>query len=185
MYIHCTIENQAFPPFARFGELSSQIPQPACLSRIVACKARVWRSAGLRRAVLLILAVASVSWPAGAKDTEPQEGYSRSELVILDVEAQMVDCAVCRYWSERLEENRTHLRAEGALEERERLIEAFQIHQRGACACRFPDLLKDLVKQQPKLPDTAPGAFDPSRTAILVDHLSDDFGVMPAYEWRQ
>jgi hypothetical protein len=57
----------------------------------------------------------------------------------------MVDCVVCRYWSERLEETRT--RCKNTLQEEARLIATLTRHQRGSCACRFPDLLRDLVRQ--------------------------------------
>jgi hypothetical protein len=59
----------------------------------------------------------------------------------------MFDCVVCRYWSERLEEAGTHSRAKSALKQERSLMVALRLHQSGACAYRFPDLLSDLVKQ--------------------------------------
>jgi hypothetical protein len=88
----------------------------------------------------------------------------------------MVDCAVCRYWSERLEETRTHGRAEGALKQERRLTGALRTHQFGACARRFPDLLRDLVKEELELPDKATGFCDPVRSRIQVDSRPDENG---------
>ena len=96
----------------------------------------------------------------------------------------MVDCVVCRYWSERLEETRTHGRAESALKQERRLMVALRTHQVGACARRFPDLLRDLVKQELELPDRAPGRFDPARARILTDGRYDEFGVVPTYVYQ-
>ena len=80
----------------------------------------------------------------------------------------MVDCIVCRYWSERLEEARRHRHSKGALYEAKRVIAALQMHQGGACACRFPDLLKDLAKHEVQVPDKTPGVHDPLRVRILA-----------------
>jgi len=81
----------------------------------------------------------------------------------------MVDCVVCRYWSECLDETRTRGRAERALKRERRLMVALRTHQLGACARRFPDLLRDLVKQDLELPDKAPGFCDFARVRILAD----------------
>ena len=64
----------------------------------------------------------------------------------------MVDCMVCRYWSERLEETRTLGRAKRARKQQRRLMVTLRTHQIGACARSFPDLLRDLVKQELGLP---------------------------------
>ena len=60
----------------------------------------------------------------------------------------MVDCAVCRYWYERIEETRTHYRAKRALKQERRLMVALRTHQFGACARRFPELFGDLIEQR-------------------------------------
>jgi hypothetical protein len=96
----------------------------------------------------------------------------------------MVDCVVCRYWSERLDEARTHGRSKSALKHERRLMAALRTHQFGACARRFPDLLRDLVKQELELPDKTPGFFDPARTPILTDSRCDEFGAVPTYGWQ-
>jgi hypothetical protein len=57
----------------------------------------------------------------------------------------MVDCVVCQYWSERLEEIRAH--GNYTLKEETRLIPDLRRRQCGACACRFTDLLRDLVNE--------------------------------------
>jgi hypothetical protein len=95
----------------------------------------------------------------------------------------MVDCVVCRYWSERLEETRTHGRAESALKQERRLMVALRTHQFGACARRFPDLLKDLVTQELELPDKTPGSCDPASARFLTEIQCDQFGAVPTYEW--
>jgi hypothetical protein len=97
----------------------------------------------------------------------------------------MVDCAVCRYWSERLEEARTHSSAERALNQERRLMEALRTHQFGACARRFPDLLRDLVKEELELPDKATGSCDPVRSRILVDSRPAEMGAAPTYGRHQ
>jgi hypothetical protein len=96
----------------------------------------------------------------------------------------VVDCVVCRYWSERLEETRAHGRAKCALEQERRLMVALRSHQFGACASRFPDILRDLVKRERELPGKPPALFDPARARILMDNRCDEFGVVPAYEWQ-
>jgi hypothetical protein len=73
----------------------------------------------------------------------------------------MVDCVVCQYWSERIEEARTHGCAKPALKQLRRLMVTLQRHQFGACARRFPDLLRDLVQLELEIPNESPGAFDP------------------------
>jgi hypothetical protein len=93
----------------------------------------------------------------------------------------MVDCAVCRYWSERLEETRTDNDAESAPKQERRLMAALRRHQIGACARRFPDLLRDLVEHWPDLPEKAPGSCDPARARILTDNRFDEFGKVPIY----
>lgn len=96
----------------------------------------------------------------------------------------MVDCVVCRYWSERLEETRTHGRAKRARKQERHLMVTLRTHQFGACARTFPDLLRDLVKQELELPDKAPGFFDPARAPILTDSRYDEVGRVPTYEWQ-
>ena len=98
--------------------------------------------------------------------------------------AQMVDCVVCRYWSERLEEARTHGRAEGALKQERRLMVALRTHQFGAYARRFPDLLRDLVMQELELPDKALSSCDPVHARILTDSLCGEVGAVPTYGWQ-
>jgi hypothetical protein len=80
----------------------------------------------------------------------------------------MVDCVVCRYWSERLEEARRHRHSKRARNEEKRVIAALQMHQGGACACRFPDILKDLAKHLVEMQDQNPGLQDPLRVRILA-----------------
>jgi hypothetical protein len=96
----------------------------------------------------------------------------------------MVDCVVCRYWSERLEEIRTHSRAKPAVKQERRLIVALRTHQFGACARRFPDLLGDLVNQELEAPDKASGACDPALARILAKSRFDEVGAVPTYEWQ-
>jgi len=96
----------------------------------------------------------------------------------------LVDCVVCRYWSDRLEETRTHGGAESALKQERRLTVALQRHQIGACARRFPDLLRELVKHELELPDKALGSCDPARARILTDLQCSGLGAVPTYEWR-
>jgi hypothetical protein len=96
----------------------------------------------------------------------------------------MTDCVVCQYWSERLEETRTHGRAKQALKQERRLIGALQTHQFGACARRFPGLLRDLVKQELELPDKAPAVCDPVRTRILANSRPNEVGAAPTYTWQ-
>lgn len=79
----------------------------------------------------------------------------------------MVDCIVCRYWSERLEEARAHRRGNRARKEENCVVAALRTHQRGACASRLPSLLKDLVKQGLKSTDNAHSVCDPVRVRIL------------------
>jgi hypothetical protein len=93
----------------------------------------------------------------------------------------MVDCVVCQYWSWRLEETRA--RGNNALKEETRLIAALRRHQCGACACRFPDLLRDLVKQELELPDIAPFFCGPELAPMFTDGLPKD-GAMPIYQWQ-
>ena len=82
----------------------------------------------------------------------------------------MVDCVVCRYWSERLEETRTHSGAQSTPKQERRLLLALHRHQIGACARRFPYLLRDLVEQELELPDKASGFWDTARARILTQH---------------
>lgn len=48
------------------------------------------------------------------------------------------------------------------------MVAALRTHQRGACASRFPTLLKDLVKQGLKSTDNAHSVCDPVRVRILA-----------------
>jgi hypothetical protein len=96
----------------------------------------------------------------------------------------MVECVVCRYWSERLEETRTHGRGKSSLEQQRRLMAALRTHQAGACACRFPDLLSDLATQEPELPGNALSFCDPARVRILGDSPSDELGVLLTFGWQ-
>jgi hypothetical protein len=96
----------------------------------------------------------------------------------------MVGCVVCQYWSERLEEARTRGRAEGELKQIRRLMVALRAHQFGACARRFPDLLRDLVEQEPELPDKASGSCDPARARIPTDLRYDEFEAAPTCRWQ-
>lgn len=96
----------------------------------------------------------------------------------------MFDCVVCRYWSERLVEARTHGGDKNALEHERSLMAALRTHQSGACARRFPDLLRDLVKQQPELPVRVRRICDPARARILTDSRYGEFEVMATCEWQ-
>lgn len=80
----------------------------------------------------------------------------------------MVECVVCRYWSERLEEARRRRRGNGPLNEENRVIGALRKHQCGACACKHPHLLKHLVKGEPWLPFKTPNFCDPVRIRIIA-----------------
>lgn len=80
----------------------------------------------------------------------------------------MVDCIVCRYWSERLEEARAHRRSKRARKQENCAVAALRTHQDGACASRFPDLLKNLVKHELMPTDNAPSVCDPVRVRILA-----------------
>jgi hypothetical protein len=95
----------------------------------------------------------------------------------------MVDCVVCRYWSERMEEARTHGRTDSAFRQEKRLKVALRTHQFGACARRFPDLLRDLVKEELELLDNASGSCDPSCARILIDDPVDEVGAAPISKW--
>lgn len=85
----------------------------------------------------------------------------------------MVECVVCRYWSERLEEARRRRRGNGPLNEENRVIGALRKHQCGACACKYPHLLKHLVKGEPWLPFKTPNFCDPVRIRIIAPSLHD------------
>jgi hypothetical protein len=61
---------------------------------------------------------------------------------------------------------------------------ALRTHQFGACARRFPDLLKDLVNQELEVPDEAPGVCDPAPVRILTDSRPDEFGAVPTHGWQ-
>ena len=93
----------------------------------------------------------------------------------------MVDCVVCRYWSERLEETRTHGRADSALKQERLLMETLRTHQSGACARRSPDLLRELVKEESDQPDRTLGVYDPARARILIDGPCDEVEAVPIY----
>ena len=73
----------------------------------------------------------------------------------------MVDCVVCRYWSERLEDTRKCGQSKRTVKQARRLMVVLRSHQSGACGHRFPELLLDLVKQDQELPDEAPGQAIP------------------------
>ena len=95
------------------------------------------------------------------------------------LEVQMVGCVVCQYWSERLEETRTHGREEGDFEQEGPLMVALRTHQFGACALRFPDLLSHLVNQELDPQDTAPGSCDLGRARILTDSATNSERCQP------
>jgi hypothetical protein len=80
----------------------------------------------------------------------------------------MINCVVCRYWSERLEQARSHRHGKRMHESEKRVFAALRAHHRGACACRFPNLLKDLAEREPKLPKKACGSCDPLRIRVLA-----------------
>jgi hypothetical protein len=86
----------------------------------------------------------------------------------------MIDCVICQYWSERLEETRMHVHGTNASEEEKRLLAAFTSHQFGACACKFPDLLRDLAKTEPATPELC----DPLRVRILAGSLEEEFAAV-------
>jgi|GEM_PF-6103997 hypothetical protein len=86
----------------------------------------------------------------------------------------MVVCVVCQYWSERLRETRKHLRSEKPPEEEKRLIAAFQTHQLGACACRFPELLEGLVKQELAVRRKPPVFCDPVRVRVWYEAVASN-----------
>jgi hypothetical protein len=96
----------------------------------------------------------------------------------------MVDCVVCRYWSERLQEAGRRRRNKRESNEEKRAIAALRAHRRGACASRFPDLLKDLVKHEPETPNKSPGLCDPMQVRILAAGSRDEFGLVPVYGWQ-
>lgn len=86
----------------------------------------------------------------------------------------MIDCVICRYWSERLEEARLRAHCTNANLEEKRLLAALRSHQFGACAHRFPDLLGDLVKSEPASPELC----DPLRMRILTGSLENEFAAV-------
>ena len=59
----------------------------------------------------------------------------------------MIDCIVCQYWSERLENMRIRSELVGLTQVDIRCVRAalrdHQVH--GACALRYPSLLPDLI----------------------------------------
>ena len=87
----------------------------------------------------------------------------------------MVDCVVCRYWSERLDE--TPIKR--SIKRERRLLVALRTHQFGACARRFPGLLRDLVKQELESSNEDCGVCDPARARMLTGCRSDEFGAVP------
>jgi len=91
----------------------------------------------------------------------------RAENLWRSLEVQMVNCVVCRYWSERLRETRAHRRSKELYGEERCLIAALRTHQVGACACRFPKLLKSLVAQEQPVQRRTSGICDPMRIRIL------------------
>ena len=94
----------------------------------------------------------------------------------------MADCVVCQYWSERLRETRTHTQGKSASEEEKRLVTALRTHQFGACASRFPNLLKDLIDPELGLADESPELCDPLRVRILAASQRDEFGMLSTLE---
>ena len=134
-----------------------------------------WTSRALCACVQSIVSAAALTESSQASET-------LQCALCLNLEVQMVDCVVCQYWSERLEETRA--RGKNALKEETRLISALRRHQCGACACRFPDLLRDLVKQELELPDIAPFFCGPGRAPMLADNLPQEFGALPIYQWQ-
>lgn len=94
----------------------------------------------------------------------------------------MVDCVVCQYWSERLEGIRAH--GDYTVKEETRLIAELKRHQCGACACRFPTLLRDLVKEELELPDMTPVFSVPGRAPTLTNSLPQELEVPPIYQWQ-
>ena len=101
------------------------------------------------------------------------------------MELIMVDCIVCRYWSERLEGARRNRRSKRAPNEEKRAIAALRTHQCGACACRFPGLLKDLVKHEIELPGKTRRPLDPVRVRILAASMSHEFGLVSTSDLQQ
>ena len=94
----------------------------------------------------------------------------------------MINCVVCRYWSERLEQARSHRNSKRMHEREKRVFAALRAHQRGACACRFPGLLEDLVRRESELPKKASGFCDPLRIRVLAGAMSGVFGQVPTHE---
>jgi hypothetical protein len=97
---------------------------------------------------------------------------------------QMGECVVCQYWSERLKETRIRGGSEGALKQEGRLMAALQAHQLGACASRFPDILKGLLIREVASPDTARAHCDPAHARILTNRGSDEFETVVTYDWQ-
>ena len=96
----------------------------------------------------------------------------------------MIDCIVCRYWSERLEKAKAPRRGKGARKEEKCVIASLRRHQRGACACKFPDLLKDLVKHEREQAHKIRSVCDPLRVRVLAPSLFDKVGQEPVYGWQ-
>jgi hypothetical protein len=81
----------------------------------------------------------------------------------------MVDCLVCRYWSERIQESRTDGRDQGAIDREKDLMAVLRTHQSGAFVSRFPRLLRDPVVQELVSADQVPAFCDPLRPRTLTD----------------
>lgn len=94
----------------------------------------------------------------------------------------MVDCVVCGYWTERLKETRAHSLEKATAEQENRLMVALRTHQFGACARRFPGLLRELVKEKVELPGNSPDPSDLARVRILVGGPWNDLGAVPTYD---
>ena len=103
--------------------------------------------------------------PSGASTCRKR--VIRAENLWRSLEVQMVNCVVCRYWSERLRETRAHRRSKELYGEERCLIAALRTHQVGACACRFPKLLKNLVAQEQPVQRRTCDICDPMRIRIL------------------
>ena len=96
----------------------------------------------------------------------------RAENLWLSLEVQMVNCVVCRYWSDRLRETRAHRRSKELHGEERCLIAALRTHQVGACACRFPKLLKNLVAQEQPVQRRRSAICDPMPIRILRETVA-------------
>ena len=81
----------------------------------------------------------------------------------------MIDCIVCHYWSERLEDTRSRRSTLNVRDEERQLIAVLRGHQReGACATRLPRLLPHLVKRAILLSDET--------SKVYIDNSPSGFG---------